>query len=72
VDLDYSAAKKRLGRRVRQLRQRLGISQEGLALDAGVDRTFVSKIERGLGNPSLEILLKLSSVLSVKPKDLLD
>ena len=48
-----------------------GYAQERLALDAGVDRTVVSKIERGVTNPSLEILLRLANLLDVKVSDLL-
>lgn len=44
---------------------RAGLSQEKLALEAGVDRTLVSKIERKIANPSIEILLKLAFALKV-------
>jgi transcriptional regulator with XRE-family HTH domain len=47
-----------------------GIAQERLALDAGVDRTVVSKIERAVTNPSIEILLKLANQLDVDLNDL--
>lgn len=47
-----------------RLSQRL--SQEALALDAGVDRTYVSGLERGLRNPSVDILDRLAKRLSVK------
>ena len=47
------------------LRKSKGLAQERLALEAGVDRTLVSKIERLIANPSLEILLKLASTLDV-------
>ncbi len=43
-----------------------GLAQERLALDAGVDRTVVSKIERAVTNPSLEILLRLANQLDVE------
>ncbi|NDF99410.1 MAG: XRE family transcriptional regulator, partial [Chitinophagia bacterium] len=36
-----------------------------LALEAGVDRTLVSKIERTIANPTLEVLTKLAFVLGV-------
>ena len=47
-----------------------GLAQERLALDAGVDRTVVSKIERAVTNPSLEILLRLANQLEVELADL--
>jgi len=48
-----------------------GLAQERLALDAGVDRTVVSKIERGVTNPSLKILLRLANHLDVHVGQLL-
>jgi transcriptional regulator with XRE-family HTH domain len=56
---------------LRSIRKSQNIAQEKLALEAGVDRTFVSKIERGVGNPSLEVLLRLSNRLGVSVADLL-
>lgn len=56
---------------VRTQRSRTGLAQERLALEAGVDRTMVSKIERGLTNPSLETLLKLSNHMGISISDLL-
>lgn len=54
-----------LSENVRLLRGRRGLSQEQLALEAGVDRTLVSKIERTIANPTLEVLTKLAVVLEV-------
>lgn len=48
---------------IKQARRRLGLSQEALALQAEVDRTYVSQLERGVANPSLLILHRLSVVL---------
>jgi transcriptional regulator with XRE-family HTH domain len=50
---------------LKAIRKARGLAQERLALDAGVDRTVVSKIERGVTNPSLEILLRLANHLNV-------
>ena len=55
---------------LRTIRLSKGIAQERLVLDAGVDRTIVSKIERAVANPSIEILLKLSNQLDVDLNDL--
>jgi transcriptional regulator with XRE-family HTH domain len=54
-----------LSENIRSLRGKRGLSQERLALDAGVDRTLVSKIERTIANPTLEVLVKLAVVLEV-------
>ena len=37
-----------------------GLSQEALAVDAGIDRTYVSRLERGLENPTVAVLEKLA------------
>ena len=60
-----------LARNLRSTRLGKGLAQERLALDAGVDRTVVSKIERAVTNPSLEILLRLANHLEVEVADLL-
>jgi DNA-binding XRE family transcriptional regulator len=59
-----------LAMNLRTIRLSKGIAQERLALDAGVDRTVVSKIERAVTNPSIEILLKLANQLDVDLNDL--
>jgi transcriptional regulator with XRE-family HTH domain len=41
-----------LAAEIKQSRKRLGLSQEALALQAEVDRTYVSQLERGVANPS--------------------
>ena len=58
-----------LARNLRSIRIKRGYAQERLGLDAGVDRTVVSKIERAAANPSLQTLLKLSNVLDVPIAD---
>lgn len=55
------------GQVLRQQRTDRGISQEDLALTADVDRTFVSQMERGIRQPSITTLIKLSSALGVAP-----
>ena len=60
-----------LASNLKAIRKAKGLAQERLALDAGVDRTVVSKIERGVTNPSLEILLRLANQLDVEVGQLL-
>lgn len=59
------------GAEVRKHRASRGLSQEQLALEAGVDRTFVSQIERGIRQPSLTTIWKLADALKVSPSTLL-
>jgi transcriptional regulator with XRE-family HTH domain len=49
----------------RQLRERAEISQEELAFRAGLDRTYISGIERGRRNPSLKSMQRLAAVLNL-------
>lgn len=54
-----------VGPAFRQLRERANLSQEGFALEAGLDRTYVSGIERGVRNPSLKSMQRLAETLGV-------
>jgi len=63
--------RRQFGRRVRELRHLKGLSQEELALQCGLDRSYVGQIERGERNLSLENIHKLSSALEVAPFELL-
>ncbi|MCJ2093605.1 helix-turn-helix transcriptional regulator [Methylobacterium sp. J-072] len=56
---------------MRRLRVERGIPQESLAVDAGVDRTYVSGIERREFNPSVDLLDRLATALAVDILDLL-
>jgi transcriptional regulator with XRE-family HTH domain len=54
-----------LGSRVRDLRDRIGLSQEQLAERADLHWTYISGIERGRRNPGLNILARLAKALNV-------
>lgn len=56
---------------VRKLRVKHAISQEALAVDAGVDRSYVGRIERGVENPTVETLERLAVALDVSVAELL-
>lgn len=56
---------------VKAARKALGLSQEALALEADIDRTYISGIERGLRNPSLDLIAKLAAKLQKTPSELL-
>jgi transcriptional regulator with XRE-family HTH domain len=47
------------------------LSQEALAVDAGVDRSYVGRLERGVENPTVETLDKLAAALGVAAAELL-
>lgn len=50
---------------MRRLRVERGLSQEKLAFDSGIDRTYVSRLERRIENPSIAIVEKLALTLGV-------
>ena len=52
-----------LGEEISRLRKNRGFSQEELGFQAGVHRTYVSQIERGLKSPTLTVILKLTHAL---------
>ena len=62
----------RFGKRVRELRHTLGVSQEALADICGLDRTYVSGIERGTRNVSLRNIEVISHGLEVSLSELMD
>ncbi len=53
-----------VARNLRRLRVLRGLSQENLAVDAGIDRTYVSRLERGLENPTVAVVERLAIALS--------
>jgi transcriptional regulator with XRE-family HTH domain len=66
--VDY---KRVLAENVKRVRDELGLSQEKLALEADIDRTYISGIERALRNPSLILIIKLAEKLETTPAALL-
>lgn len=63
--------RKALSNNLKKLRRRKGWSQETLAAEAGLHRTYVSGVERGDRNPTIEVIAKLAKALGVRPADLL-
>lgn len=68
---DFTELKVILSQNIKSLRRDRGLAQERLGLESGVDRTLVSKIERQIANPSLEILSKIAAHLQVSVVELL-
>jgi transcriptional regulator with XRE-family HTH domain len=65
-----SPAHAAFGEAIRNLRKQRGMSQEGLALACGLDRTYISGIERGTRNPSLTNIFKIAAALRITPAEL--
>lgn len=62
----------RIGRNMKKLRKAKGWSQEELADQADIHRTYISGVERGLRNPTATVLEKLAVALGAKASALLD
>lgn len=61
----------RVGANVKRLREAKGLSQEELAFDAEMHRTYVSGIERGRRNPTVTVVQRLAFALGAKASELL-
>ena len=60
------------GANVRRHRQLKNMTQEQLALEAGMERSYVSDLERGTRNPSVRALGRLADAFGIEPKTLLE
>jgi transcriptional regulator with XRE-family HTH domain len=58
------------GKVLREQRMKKGLSQEALALNCDLDRTFISMLERGKRQPSLASIITISKALSIQPDKL--
>jgi transcriptional regulator with XRE-family HTH domain len=54
-----------LGDRIRRYRSRRGFSQEALAYEAGINRTYIASLEAGQRNPSLDLMARLAAALEI-------
>jgi transcriptional regulator with XRE-family HTH domain len=64
--------RERMAIRVKRLRERRGLTQEGLAAKAGISRTYLARLETARQDPTLSTLEKLAKALRVKVGRLLD
>lgn len=61
-----------VGKRIRELRTNMGLSQEKLALKAGIDRTYLAGIETGKRNATITSIEKIVIALEISMKDFFD
>jgi transcriptional regulator with XRE-family HTH domain len=67
-----TSAQQKLGKQVKHYRTELGITQEKLEELTGLDRSYISGVERGTRNPSIKNIAKLAKALKIKVSDLTD
>lgn len=65
-------ARTRVAWNLRRIRVERGLSQENLAVDANVDRSYISGMERQEFNPTVDLLDRLAAALSIDVSRLLD
>jgi len=64
--------RRQVGLNVQRIRRTRGWSQEELAFESGLHRTYISGIERGARNPTITVLKELADALGVPPSTLLE
>jgi transcriptional regulator with XRE-family HTH domain len=62
----------KFGKRVREIRERMGLTQEQLADRSGLHRTYIGGIERGERNPSVVNVVRIAEALGVRVGELFD
>ena len=60
-----------VGARIQKIRKEAGLSQEDLALEADLDRTYISHVERGTRNPTVIVIFKIAKALNTTASEIL-
>lgn len=71
-DIKSNLVAKAFGEVLRRSRREKGLSQEKLAEICGLDRSYVSLLERGVYQPTLTVFIKIAHALSVSAADMLE
>lgn len=61
----------RIGRNIKKARKKIKLTQNELAENVGVHVSYISRIERGVVNPSIEVISNIAKALKVKSSDIL-
>ncbi len=69
--MNITSTRKRFGKKLRELRKQIGISQEELGFRAGLHRTYIGSIERGEQNMSIQGVEKLAKAIGVSVGELM-
>lgn len=68
----YTSPQEAFGQLLRELRIRHNLKQEDVAVRSGVDRTYISLLERGLRAPSLPVILGIAQAFDISPGELVN
>lgn len=71
MKIKATPTRKELGKKIRTLRKKQGLSQEKLGFKANLHRTYIGTIERGEQNISVDNIHKIAKALKVSPKELM-
>ena len=69
--MDVMNVEKQLGMRIRYLRIQKKWSQEDLALEADINKNYISDLERGMRNPTLKVMEKIAIALEISLEELM-
>lgn len=72
VDKKLDAFRKKLGKRIREIRKEQKVTQSQLAFESGVTRRVIVHIEQGVQNVTIDTLYALADTLNVKPQAFFD
>jgi transcriptional regulator with XRE-family HTH domain len=64
-------SQEKLGKNIKRARKKTQLSQDQLAEKVGVHVSYISRIERGVVNPSIEVIGNIAKALKVKSSDIL-
>ncbi|UAY55693.1 helix-turn-helix domain-containing protein [Arachidicoccus terrestris] len=67
MEKDYKDFEIIVGNKLKEARIEKGISQEDLSINSGLDRSYISMLERGKRNPTLLVIFKLCQTLDISP-----
>jgi len=65
-----SGPERAFGEVLRQVRKNRGMSQMDLFMESGIDRTYISAVERGIQSPTIRMIVRFANCLRVRPSDL--
>lgn len=65
-----SGPERAFGEALREARKSRGMSQMDLFMDSGIDRTYISAVERGIQGPTIRMIVRFAKSLRMRPSEL--